>query len=307
MSESSRVLVVVDPTATQQPAAERAAWFAKKMNASLDLLICDYDQHLSTQEVFDPVLLEKTRVDLLGRYEKRLEELAERFRADGLDVSVSARWDTPLHEGILRQIEALKPAMVVKDTHYHSAIRRAIFSNTDWNLIRKCPVPLLLVKPIDYGKKVKIIAAVDPTHAADKSANMDRIILAAAENIRAVSDGELHVVHAVNDTAAYIMAAEPLGMPLVAPTKELVESLRIQHEKSVDKLLNESTVARENIHVVSGDPREVLVAQAEALYADIVVLGAVARGAIDRLLLGSTAERVLDHLPCDLLIVKAPK
>ena len=36
----------------------------------------------------------------------------------------------------------------------------------------------------------------------------------------------------------------------------------------------------------------------------IVVMGALARAGLKRLLIGNTAERVLDHLPCDLLVIK---
>jgi universal stress protein E len=42
----------------------------------------------------------------------------------------------------------------------------------------------------------------------------------------------------------------------------------------------------------------------EKLHADLVVMGAVSRGALKRLLLGSTAELVLDHISSDLLIIK---
>ena len=43
---------------------------------------------------------------------------------------------------------------------------------------------------------------------------------------------------------------------------------------------------------------------AERIGADVVVMGAVARNRWKRLLIGATAERTLEHLPCDLLIVK---
>ncbi len=43
----------------------------------------------------------------------------------------------------------------------------------------------------------------------------------------------------------------------------------------------------------------------ESLPADLVVMGAVSRSGIQRLFIGSTAEEVLDRLPCDVLIVKA--
>jgi universal stress protein E len=36
-------------------------------------------------------------------------------------------------------------------------------------------------------------------------------------------------------------------------------------------------------------------------------MGAVSRNALQRLFLGSTAETVLDHVPCDLLIVHPPR
>jgi universal stress protein E len=36
----------------------------------------------------------------------------------------------------------------------------------------------------------------------------------------------------------------------------------------------------------------------------MLVMGAISRSAVGRLLIGSTAERVLDALPCDVLIVK---
>jgi universal stress protein E len=37
---------------------------------------------------------------------------------------------------------------------------------------------------------------------------------------------------------------------------------------------------------------------------DIVVMGAVSRSGLKRLIIGNTAERLLGELPCDLLIVK---
>ncbi|MFL2545895.1 MAG: universal stress protein [Candidatus Rariloculaceae bacterium] len=37
---------------------------------------------------------------------------------------------------------------------------------------------------------------------------------------------------------------------------------------------------------------------------DLIVMGAISRSGMDRVFLGNTAERVLDQLACDLLIVK---
>ncbi len=53
-----------------------------------------------------------------------------------------------------------------------------------------------------------------------------------------------------------------------------------------------------------GGTRASLTTLTEQLSADVVIMGAVSRSGLKGLFLGNTAEDVLDHLPCDLLIVK---
>jgi universal stress protein E len=49
---------------------------------------------------------------------------------------------------------------------------------------------------------------------------------------------------------------------------------------------------------------DLLPALVEELYAAVVVMGAISRSAIDRGFVGSTAERLLDELMCDVLVVQ---
>ena len=53
-----------------------------------------------------------------------------------------------------------------------------------------------------------------------------------------------------------------------------------------------------------GLPEEVIPDLAEHLQAGIVVLGTVGRTGISAAFLGNTAEQVIDHLRCDLLVIK---
>jgi universal stress protein E len=45
---------------------------------------------------------------------------------------------------------------------------------------------------------------------------------------------------------------------------------------------------------------------AQFLHANVVVMGAVSRSALERAVIGHTAERVLDALDCDVLVIKPP-
>jgi universal stress protein E len=306
MAKKDTILVVIDPTTKDQPALARAAWLANRLGLALELFICDYDQYLAGERFFDSKALKKARAGLLERHEKRLDKLAAPLREQGLSVSVSAEWDHPLHEGILRKIDQAKPHLVVKDTHFHSAIRRSVFSNTDWNIIRDCLVPLWLVKPHKNPAIAMLLAAVDPLHDRDKPAKLDHRILETAEEIRAAVDGRLKVVHAFDPAPVYAVSTDAMSFPITEPINEAVAALKQQHQDAMEELTAAHSIAAEDCHLIEGETREVLVGAVDEYGADVVVLGAVSRGALKRLALGSTAERVLDFVPCDLLIVKPP-
>jgi nucleotide-binding universal stress UspA family protein len=74
----------------------------------------------------------------------------------------------------------------------------------------------------------------------------------------------------------------------------------------VPALAQEYSVPRQWVRIADGSATEALPRFAQQVKADIVVMGAVARARIGRLLIGHTAERVLDALESDVLVVKLP-
>jgi universal stress protein E len=59
--------------------------------------------------------------------------------------------------------------------------------------------------------------------------------------------------------------------------------------------------------LVAGDPAAAIPSVARKTRSAIVVIGAVSRSALKRVFIGNTAERVMDELRCDLLVVKPAK
>jgi universal stress protein E len=94
-------------------------------------------------------------------------------------------------------------------------------------------------------------------------------------------------------------------MPMALPITEISDALSAEHTAAVHALTDAMNVPRGRVHIPHGGARDQLVAMAQRLPADVVVMGAVSRSGLQRLFIGSTAEEVLDRLPCDVLIVKA--
>lgn len=303
-ADRSRLLVVVDPTAEAQPAVQRAAWLAPRLGAQVELFICYYDAYVAGERFYDSPGLVQTRREILEALEQRLEALAAPLRKAGLEVGTDLRWDKPLHEGIVRKALDCGATMVLKDTHQHQALKRSVFSNTDWNLLRTCPVPLWLVKPREIPGEPTIAAAVDPLNTHGKPAELDQDILAIARRLQLATGGDLHVIHSFDPMPAIAGAAPGVATPISVPADDISEELERHHRKALEALVYGQDVDDAHVHLLRGPARQVLPDHAREAGVDVVVMGTVARGALRRAFLGSTAEQVLDQLPCDIVAIK---
>ncbi len=303
MPEKKRVLVVVDPTATAHPSIERAAWLAGHAPTRIELFISDYAPHAADSRS-DGAASSAARAAIVERHKKRLEQLAAPLRSGGLEVETDARWDYPLYDSVVRKAEESRADFVIKDTHFHSALKRGIFSNTDWSLIRNCAATLWLVKPRPPGQKPCFVAAVDPLHERDKPAALDKLILETAQSLTGVLNGELHVFHAFDVAVAFAVTTDAMTMPIALPLNDIADAMRAEHTAAVERLCKDHGVPADNMHVLQGGTRQQLVALTDHLRADAVVMGAISRSGVKGLFIGNTAEDVLDRLHCDLVIVK---
>ena len=304
MPNIKTILAVIDPTTDEQPGLERAKLVAGKTGATLHLLICTYDEYLAGSRIVDSPAFKNAREMLVNNYAERLETLAEPLRKDGLSVHTSAIWEHPLHEGIIHHAVDIGADIVFKDTHHHSALARALFTNTDWNLIRTCPCLLWLVKPGEVQSGTKIVAAIDPMSEHDKPAALDDHIIKVTQDVSSLLSGELTVFHSYDPRAAFATATANAYVPVSLPLDEVEEQMHEQHANRVREITSYYDIDDAATHVVSGATHEVLPEFARDENVSAVVMGAVARGRLKRLFIGATAERTLENLPCDLVIVK---
>ena len=177
------ILVVVDAMAAPpSPALERAAWLAKQAGARLELFACAYDPDLD--EGRETAAAREQSVQQQCRH---LEQLAVPLRQQGLAVSIDVVWDHPFDVAILKKAAAHDYWLVAKDTQHHNLAQRTLLTNVDWHLIRTCPVPLLLVKDRKLATEPNVLAAVDPVNQHDKPAALDDRIFTFAADLARVS------------------------------------------------------------------------------------------------------------------------
>jgi universal stress protein E len=305
MKPIRRILVAVKSTGRKKsPAIAKAAALARALDARLELF----------HAITDPVAFDALSGSAFSqhlesgsaRHSRRLEQIAEPLRQQGITVATSVEWDYPAHEAVVRRARAIGADLIVAERHAGRHVARWLMRYPDWELLRQSPVPVLLVKRARVYKAPRILAAIDPTHAFDKSARLDQSILELAGSIAGAVHGTLHVLHAYVPTAAGLDARR---LNVANAAQLIIDEAEKQAVLRVDKALRAADLASLDArrrHLVPLHAANAIPALARKLASDMVVMGALSRSGMKGLIIGNTAERVLDELRCDVLVVKPP-
>jgi universal stress protein E len=283
----------------------KAAVLAKAAGASLELfhVIDQPDPGRSYPETATLEGVQKERAAIVAKCEARLQRFACDPSLRGVELACAAVWDAAVDDAIVRRALATKADLVIVATQGHRFGARFVLRNTDWELIRHCPVPLLLVKSRRPYYKPVILAAVDPFHAHAKPADLDARLLRAAAQFSHLLNGTTHVFHAYMPLLS--VDTVPLaGVPPVMLPPVVEEAHGEQVARVVNRLAQNAGIPRTRRHIHMGVVSDELGAVTRRTGTALVVMGAVSRSALARFFIGNTAERVLDKISCDVLIVK---
>jgi universal stress protein E len=299
-SKFERILVpVADPSGGINEAVRRARALARKTNACVELF--NAIPSAMSEGIVRANAEHFTRVEAEqnGRW---LERIANRLRRESIMVNTRVQTGIPIHEAILRQVRLTKADLVVIQAHKHNVFARLLLTQTDFELIRQCPVPLLIVKGRAPWRSPRILAALDPFHINSKPRLLDDKIVDASRAFAAAFSGSVHVAHIYRALETYIPSIwmEPVFGANPAQQKAFMNEVR----QRFGEALRRYGIAKSKAHLLRGDPAVELPVLARSMRASLVVMGAVSRSSVKRIFIGNTAERVLDSLRCDVLVVK---
>ena len=246
--------------------------------------------------------LRQAAQEIVEDCKQRLLKLASSAELNGVPTDVTVTWDYPAADGLVRQVLKRRPQLLLAQSHRHARLARPFLSNTDWELIRKCPCPVWLSKST-RNFDGPVIAALDPLHAHAKPSALDDVILQ-------------HALHIAQDRPARVLAFHSYTLPAppivagaveaywIGMSEQEIERYEAKLHQELDRLSGRYRIPAKNRLLLTGDPAFALPRLVRKHRASVVVMGAVSRSALTRLFIGHTAERVIDSLNCDVLVVK---
>lgn len=213
---------------------------------------------------------------------------------------------------VIRSVLRNQHDLVIKTAEPVSWVKR-LFGGTDMHLLRKCPCPLWLLKPDVAPTYSKVVATVDfsPDDPQSVEQPLNRQILELASSLAIHNAASLHILHAwqVESAGVVLMWSEN---PESAEA-EYNQSLYLSHQSGINrlKLLMAKWIGQQaydyckpQFELLRGDASHILAKRVEDLDPGLVVMGTVARTGVAGLLIGNTAEALLEQLHCSVLAVK---
>jgi universal stress protein E len=211
------------------------------------------------------------------RLRASLQDCVPSSVVDAMVVSTGAPAD--VLEAVVAETGA---TMLVLGGKHHSRLGRWLGGSTVQQVVRRLPVPLLVTAG-PMRAHPRVLVAVDPSYAAVPTARQ-------AVAFAKLLGSPLHALHVIDPPPA--IAELPRDW-----SREIVE----RDIWPIIPLIERGKVIREGV------PFDTIVDEAAAWRADVIVVGSHGKGWVDRLLIGSVTEDLLNNLPCAVLVVPGPK
>lgn len=288
---SKPILVAMDFSPYSAAALKQAVWLARRTGAPIVLThsIPDFSKSVH----WGPYEREVNQRELHDRSETAMRRVIGDLNAMDLDVTFRTLVGEPFVE-ITRAVQAEGYGMVLAGTRGAGKLEQFFVGSTAKRLIRKCPASVWIVKAEHLVPPKVILAATDFSEVSFKAVKEGLKIAQQA-------DAEFHLLHIIDskDVPEDLISRVPEG-------STLRQEINDEATKRLDTFVASLSVDGTQIqsHLSWGTPWQEIRRIAKHQAAELIVIGTVGRSGIQGLLLGNTADKVLDTCDCSILTIK---
>ena len=289
MKRFQRILVGLDLTLEGDavtPGSRRAAlqaqWLAERAGAGLTFL------HSTWADLFEDQNVIRQGPSPAGT--EALEAITSEYDREGMPVELVVVEDRAWMD-MIRRVQRGENDIVFVGRRNTLASR--VLGSTARKLLRKCPCPVWVVDPDSELVHNVVLAATDLTPVGDLAVEL-------AASVAGWHGCELHVIHAWQVPFEIQLSRKP-----ETECEEELDAIQRNAEEHIREVLARTVPeVTPHLHCGCDSPSHAIRSGVEGLDADLLVMGTVSRGGVAGLLMGNTAERLLDRVECSLLTIK---
>ena len=293
-----QILATTDFSKESQAGVRYAAALAKEMSATLKLIhVIEPPSRMAGMET---LVLGRDDSEILELAKVQLKKLASQENLGGLSVTAGVRTGKAFHE--ITTAARGRADLIVIATHGYTGASRVLLGSTAERVVRYAPCPVLTIPTRGIAKgagKMESLKLKRILVPLDFS-KISKDALPWAISFAAQFGATITLLNIVEEYPAdYLLGSELMN--------ETITPLMKQAEADLNEMghsLKRSTGIEVSAAVRSGTPFEEICQSANELGIDLIVLTTHGYTGLKHVWLGSTAERVVRHAACPVLIVR---
>lgn len=270
ITEIEKILLATDGSEFSSGAVREAIRFAQRCNSKLYVIsVVETNPEL---EIYGPEVVERIEKETRNN----LEEIKERADKEGISCEVISHRGENTSEFIIKEAEKISANVIIMGRRGRSGIKRLMMGSVTALVIGGAPCNVFVVPRAGELICEKILVATDGSVYSEKAAR------------------------------EAISIAKRCGSTLMAISVAEKEEYIPRAEKNVNYVKNLASSEGVDIETftVTGTPYEAITTTAQVKKADLIVVGTHGRTGLQKLLMGSVAERVIALSHCAVLVVK---
>jgi universal stress protein E len=295
MQTFTSILVDIDATATAQPALDRAAHIARKCSAPLRIV-----DAMSAPAEARRNLRADLEDELMVRRRQQLARIAYTVRDMRVDTDILSG---PPADALIDDVLRFGHDLLVR-AHTRDLIARGPkpVGAVDSELFRRCPCPVWALGPGAVPQRPRTVCAVNATAEDPLKRRLNTKVVKLGLLLTRLQEGSLVLLHAWRPFGEALLYSHSTDEHFSA----YLDDARRQSKQGLAHFAESfgNRLAGVRLELRRGDVEDVLAEFVLSEGIDLVVVGTVGRTGITRRLVGNTAERVLQRVPCSVLAVK---
>ena len=282
--KKTRLFVIIDPTATHQVALVKALLIAKLGSCHIHAFLCTYKDMKQAGEYASRRDFKRSTMEQATDW---LEQLMQPCKVSGVPYTTEVTWNSKWVDSTIRAIEKSGCDLMIKSSFHHSKARRFFSTTSDYKLMHRCVCPILFTHQGQEWKTDRMLACLDLVSGDPQHMRLNNVIFRDARAFANIVGMDLYIA------CAYTDAIDGEHLPLKTHGHDVT---RAQLGELYD-------VKSERVLLRQGNAVETLKAICNEIEPSIVIMGTLARTGIRGKLIGNTAEKLIDIVDADLLIV----
>jgi universal stress protein E len=286
-----KVLIIADHKG-RGVATPRGLQLAAKLGHDADVVAFAYEALDKFHVPRDEHAAVKAR--LLSDREQQVQERIARFAQPEQKVSLKVVWEKDVLRWVNKRCASGTYQAVIKTGSHTESL---VHSSTDWQLLRECPAPVLIVAEKRWHRTKPVLVALDVGSSVKSKRSLNHKVIAAGKALAEALGVDLEIITAV-EIPAFLK-----DLDLIDPASYTAEA-REEMAPHLRELAEAHDIPEARFLCKRGPVEKVITSRAAKVRAQIVVMGTVGRTGVKARLLGNTAEKVIRHMKTDVLAIK---